>query len=287
MADPAGPAGRHVESRTMTPLRRLTTRLALALGALLLPALAAPAIASEQGCPGLVARRSLPIIPAAINKGEVGLTYIGHSTFLIETAGGLKIATDYNDYVRPSVVPDIATMNRAHSTHYSNNPDRGITTIMRGWNPDGGQAPAHDRQIGDVRVRNVVTNIRQWGGESSIMQGNSIFVFETADLCIAHLGHLHHTLTPEHLRQLGRIDIVLVPVDGSYTLDIEGMMEVLSALSAKLMIPMHFFGQSTLNRFLDKARERSWEVARQDSASLTVSRETLPGTPKVLVLKGH
>ena len=248
---------------------------------------AAPALAAEEGCPGLVASRSLPIVPAALAQREVGLTYVGHATFLIESAGGVKIATDYNDYVRPTVVPDVATMNRAHSTHYSTRPDPGIKTILRGWNPDGGEAPRWDQQIGDVRIRNVVTNIRQWGGETTIPQGNSIFVFEAADLCIAHLGHLHHTLTPEHLKQLGRIDVVLVPVDGSYTLDIDGMMEVLSALSPKLMIPMHFFGQHTLNRFLDRARDQKWEVARQESPYLVLSRETLPTSPRVVTLPGH
>ncbi len=243
--------------------------------------------AAEEGCPGLVARRSLPIIPAALAPNEVGLTFVGHATFLIETAGGVKIATDYNDYVRPSVTPDVATMNRAHSTHYSNNPDPGIKKVLRGWNPAGGRAPAYDERMGDVRIRNVVTNIRQWGGDSTVMEGNSIFVFEAADLCIAHLGHLHHTLTPEHLKQLGRIDVALVPVDGSYTLDIDGMMEVLSSMGPKLIVPMHFFGQSTLARFLDRARSKSWDTARLDSPSMTLSRETMPGTTRVVVLQGY
>ena len=269
-------------------MHAVMTRLARAAavtGAILLSA--APAGAAEEGCPGLVARRTLPIVPAALASEEVGLTYVGHSTFLIEAASGLKIATDYNDYVRPSVVPDVVTMNRAHSTHYSNNPDPGIRTVLRGWNPAGGQAPAYDERFGDVRIRNVVTNIRQWGAESTIPEGNSIFVFEAADLCIAHLGHLHHTLTPEHLKQLGRIDVVLVPVDGSYTLDLDGMMEVLSGLNARLMIPMHFFGPTTLNRFLDRSRGQSWDVGRQETPSLVLSRATLPMRPKVLVLPGY
>ena len=106
----------------------------------------------------------------------------------------------------------------------------------------------------DVRIRNVSTNIRSSGGATEY-DGNSIFVFETAQLCIAHLGHLHHTLSPEHLKQLGRIDVLLVPVDGSYTLETFDMMEVLRSINAPLMIPMHFFGPSTLNRFLGLAWE--------------------------------
>ena len=179
----------------MTAVRRIV----LILAALALSALSGAAVAADdQGCPGLVARRALPIVPASLETGEAGLTFVGHATFLIESAQGLRIVTDYNDYVRASVVPDVVTMNRAHSTHYSNNPEPGIGRILRGWNPDGGPAPSYDVQVRDVRIRNVVTNIRQWGTNETIPEGNSIFVFETADLCIAHLGHLHHTLTPEH-----------------------------------------------------------------------------------------
>lgn len=249
----------------------------------------APASASaqqEESCPGLVAQRALPIIPASLAPDEVQLTYVGHSTFLIETPGGIRIATDYNDYVRPSVVPDIATMNRAHSTHYTNNPDPAIKEVMRGWNPAGGPA-RHDLKMGDVHVRNVPTNIRQWGGDATVPDGNSIFVFEAADLCIAHLGHLHHTLTPEHLKQLGRIDVLLVPVDGSYTLDMDGMMEVIAAINPRLLVPMHFFGASTLNRFLARVEGQGFKVARRESPTATLSRASLPPTPTALVLPGY
>ena len=264
------------------------SRVATALSVLVVASLAAMApVRADEGCPGLVARRSLPIVPAAATDDAVRLTFVGHATFLIESPAGLKIATDYNDYVRPSAMPDVITMNRAHSTHYTNYPPPEIRTVLRGWTPDGGPAPRHDLRVEDVRIRNVVTNIRQWGTDETIFEGNSIFVFETADLCIAHLGHLHHTLTPDHLRQLGRIDVVLVPVDGSYTLDITGMMDVLRAMGARVMIPMHFFGPSTLNRFLDLAAGEGWGVVRNESATVSLSRALLPGRPEVVVLPGR
>ena len=266
----------------MSELAHRLVGLALALCALTAPL---PAISAQEGCPGLVARRALQIVPAALAANEVQLTFVGHATFLIETPGGVNIATDYNDYVRPPVTPDIVTMNRAHSTHYSNRPEPGIKQVLRGWNPEGRPA-RHDLQMGDVRIRNVVTNVRQWGGEQTIQDGNSIFVFEVADLCIAHLGHLHHTLTPEHLKQLGRIDVLLVPVDGSYTLDLDGMMEVVSALSPRIAIPMHFFSTSTLNRFVARAEQQRFAVERRSLPSVTLSREALPATPTVIVLPG-
>ena len=136
-----------------------------------------------------------------------------------------------------------------------------------------------------MRVRNVPTNIRSWSGGTE-RYGNSIFIFEIANLCIAHLGHLHHTLTQQQLNEIGRVDVVMAPVDGSYTLDLDGMMEVLTALKAPLILPMHYFGQYTLDRFLSRARQ-NWDVEIAEIPSLVVSKTTLPTRPKVLVLPGH
>jgi len=250
------------------------------------PSLGKPEMA--QSCPGLVAARP-PLVPAAfrlaaLQADQVRLTYIGHATFLIESPQLVRIATDYNDYVRPPVLPDIVTMNHAHTTHYTDHPDPGIKYVLRGWAEN--EKPARiDITYKDVRVRNVPTNIRRWDGGTEL-NGNSIFVFEIANLCIAHLGHLHHTLTQQQLNEIGRVDAVLVPVDGSYTLDLEGMVEVLHALKAPLMVPMHYFNAYTLQRFLDRVRQ-DWDVEIAEIPSIVLSKSTLPSKPKVLVLPGH
>jgi hypothetical protein len=111
------------------------------------------------------------VLRASLARDEVGLTFIGHSTFLIETLHGIRIATDYNDYVRAPAVPRVATMNKAHSTHFSRAPDPGIEHVLRGWNPAGGPA-RHDLTVGDVRIRNVSTNIRDYAGNTEY-DGNS------------------------------------------------------------------------------------------------------------------
>lgn len=222
--------------------------------------------------------------PEALKPSQVRLTFIGHATWLIESAAGVKAATDYNDYIRPPVVPDIATMNRAHTTHFSIAPDPSIGHILRGWNPDGGPA-RHDLTVSDLRVRNVPTNIRDWSG-GAMAYGNSIFVFEVAGLCIGHLGHLHHTLTEQQISQIGQLDVVMVPVDGSYTMDTAGMVEVLKTLRARLILPMHYFNPYTLERFLDRVRG-DFPVEMADSPVLVVSQATMPGTPKIVVLPGQ
>ena len=220
---------------------------------------------------------------AALGADEVGLTFVGHSTFLIESPKGVRIATDYNDHVRPRAIPDIATMNHAHDTHFSTRPDSRIVHVLKGWSEGSGKVQ-HDLPYSDTRVRSVPTNIRSGG--TTEFNGNSIFIFEISGLCIAHLGHLHHTLTGEHLKAIGQLDVVLVPVDGSFTMDMDGMIEVLQSLNAPLMIPMHYFGQSTLNRFIDRMSEK-YDVKRSDSPAITLSRATLPMRPTVMVLPGR
>lgn len=267
-------------------------RLALVAIAAVVAMPAMPAMAVDK-CLAVADGPKLPARPlveragmrvAQLKPGEVRISYVGHSTFQIDTPSGLAIATDYNDYVRPAKVPDVITMNRAHNTHYTDAPDPGIKHILRGWNPAGG-AIMHDVTVADVRIRNVSTNIRDYAGGTYVF-GNSIFIFEIADLCIAHLGHLHHTLTDQQHFQVGQIDVVMVPVDGSFTLDVDGMVEVLKTLRASLMIPMHYFSSYTLNRFLDRAKGE-FEVRSSEVPTVLVSRATLPKKPEILVLPGR
>ena len=281
---------------SVASLKIVLTAAAFALAAVhaqaqvVLPPGGAPATKPEmmQSCPGLVAARP-PLIPAAfrlaaLQADQLRITYVGHSTFLIESPQLVRIATDYNDYVRSPIVPDIVTMNHAHTSHYTDNPDSAIKHVLRGW-ADNEKPARIDMTFRDVRVRNVPTNIRTWGGATEF-HGNSIFVFEMANLCIAHLGHLHHTLTQQQLNEIGRVDVVMAPFDGNMTLDLEGMVEVLKALKAPLIIPMHYFSAFTLDRFLSRVRQ-DWEVQIGEVPSVLLSKATLPTKPKVLVLPGH
>ena len=265
---------------------RLAFAAPVVLAGLLWPAIASAQVADRCLAVSQAPPRTMPAAmrPASLGPAEVRLTFVGHATWLIESAGGVKVATDYNDYIRPPVIPDIATMNRAHTTHYSLFPDPGIKHVLRGWNPLGGPA-RHDLTLADVRVRNVATNIRDWSG-GAIAYGNSIFIFEVAGLCIGHLGHLHHTLTEQQVAHIGQLDVVMVAVDGSYTMDVEGVVETLKTLRARLILPMHYFNPYTLNRFLERIGN-DFPVERATEPTIIVSQPTLPTTPSILVLPGH
>lgn len=258
-----------------------------AIALLLLAALGSPAAAMMSHCialaqgPGFVhvARTGNSV---ARDESSVTIQYLTHSTFLI-SVDGLNIATDFTGYTGvPGLIPDVVTMNRAHSTHYTDYPDPAIPHVLRGWNPDGGPAE-HFLVLDDLLVRNVSTDIRGGYGDSG-KYGNSIFVFEAKGMCIAHLGHLHHEPTEEQYAALGRMDIVMAPVDGGMTLSLADMTRVLKRVKAAIVIPMHWFGRYTLEAFLD-SMSSDFHIIREEGNSLAVSLHTLPNEPEIVVLE--
>lgn len=267
--------------RVIDPGRLAAIVLSLAVFVLAQPAFAicqlvagAPYVAPHEG--------EMRVWRAELQTGEVQIRYIGHSTFELETPGGVRIATDYNDSVRPFLPPTVATMNGAHTTHYSLSPDPSIEHLLYGWNPEGGPMD-HDLTVEDVRIRNIQTNIRGWDGETRRL-GNSIFIFETADLCLAHLGHLHHRLTKDDLTRLGQIDVVFAAIDNSSTLRLDSLMDVLENIGPAMVIPMHFHFAGALPAFMGRATEAGYEIVRAETPKLVLSRATLPAKPTVYIM---
>ncbi len=205
---------------------------------------------------------------AAAKIDEVAITYAGHSTYYIETPAGVRIATDYSGAYTTGRLPDVVTMNRAHSTHYSLFPDSRIPHVLHGWGDDG-QPVRIALRVGDVLIRNVTTDIRRYYGDDSngemIKDGNSIFIFEVAGLCIGHLGHLHHKLDESHYAAIGRLDIVMVPIDGGAQ-------------------PMHRF-MTPLDDFMRRIGQQ-FEIDMRTERTLRISRDSLPSAPTVIILDG-
>lgn len=213
---------------------------------------------------------------------EVRLHYVGHSTYLLETAGGLTVATDFTGFVGPDITPDIVTMNRAHISHWTPNPDPAISHVLKGWGEEAGRPANHYLDLGEIVVRNVTTDIRAGAG-ARIKDENSIFIFEVAGLCIGHLGHLHHEPSDEHYALMGRMDVVMVPVDGGRTLDVPTMIRVMKRIKARVVLPMHWFGDGTLTFFLTGMKD-AFRIERPGGNATTVSLMDLPREPTIIVL---
>lgn len=212
----------------------------------------------------------------------IRLHYISHASFLLQTPRGLSAVTDFTGFVgNVDFLPNIVTMNHAHSTHYTAFPDPAIPHVLRGWGPFG-EGIDHHLDLGEMLVRNIPTDIRSGGGVEP--RGNSIFVFEVAGLCIGHLGHLHHEPTAEQYAAIGRLDVVVAAVDGGVTLDLPTMVKVMQRFKSRIVIPMHWFIDGSLGRFLT-GMEAEFDVVVTDSSELVVSLDKLPARPTVMVLR--
>ncbi len=277
----------------MTPRRRLRTALLAVLAALaafLLPGAARAAncfpVAGLPGAPHPALQRAsfqkapAPLAQAAqapmgfLARGTAELTFLGHSSFLLRTPLAVTAITDYNGMNRAGFAPDIVTMNHAHSSHYTDFIEPGVKHVLRGWaTPEAGY-PRHDLRLRDLRVRNVATDIRDFQGGTEFA-GNSIFIFETDEICLAHFGHLHHGLTPDRIGRIGQIDVAMVPVDGSMTLPHEEMAKAVLTLGPRMVVPMHAFGAFSLNRFAALMQGKGYAIRRADGPSFTVTRDVL------------
>jgi L-ascorbate metabolism protein UlaG (beta-lactamase superfamily) len=213
---------------------------------------------------------------------KVNIRYATHSTYRITSPGGLVIATDFAGRAGTGRLPDVVTMNHAHTTHYTMSPDPGIQNVLKGWPTDGIPANYH-MELADVLIRNVTSDIYRSG---ILIQenGNSIFIFEIAGLCIGHVGHLHHTLTSEHFAAIGRLDILMVPVDGSVTMSVEGMSELARQFRSSIILPMHWFSGFSLQRFLQNMSE-NFAIDIRNESDMDASLFSLPSTPTVVVLE--
>lgn len=220
-------------------------------------------------------------MPVEGRGDPVTITYAGHSTYVIRTPAGVTIATDYSGVYGNDPLPRVVTMNKAHSTHYSMNPDPAIEHVLPGWG-ENSEPASHSVMVDDVYIRNVTTDINRYG----LMEpnANSIFIFEVAGLCIGHLGHLHHRLEDAHYAAIGRLDVLMVPIDGGLTLSLDGMSEIARRLSSSIILPMHRHA-TPLSEFTSRMGA-GFDLDFRDTAGLSVSIDTLPRRPTIVVLRG-
>lgn len=237
-----------------------------------------PVEAACQDVP--VARGLLPSAYAAEADADAILQYFGHNFFQLTTRQGTRIVMDPmapGRYPTPSLTPHVVTVGREHPNHNYVELAQGSPVILRGLI----QAENDWNRI-HTRVREVLISsipIYQ-NGVAGALKG-AAFVFDLGPLCIVHLGDLSHRLTAEQLQQIGRVDVALVPIDGTYTMDPETAREVLQQLSPRLAIPMHYRD----NPILLEAFVRGLATRRVNSDTLFISKAALPAATELVVLR--
>ena len=98
---------------------------------------------------------------------------------------------------------------------------------------------------------------------------------------IAHLGDLGHTLSDEQLERLGRLDVLMIPIGGFYTIGSKTAAEIVKVLAPRVVVPMHYKGEGfgfdvleTRDNFLKMMDN----VKYFDCRSIIIEAETEPMT---------
>lgn len=160
------------------------------------------------------------------------ITYYGHSQFLLESADGFRVFTDPCRIGYPLCREPIDAVTISHGHHDHNDAaaltgspcivDKAGTYSLSGDTSVLAIPSVHDNQGGAQRGSNLIMKI--------VMD----------DLSIVHLGDQGDQLTKEQISALGRVDILLVPVGGHFTIDAEGAAKIVRNLKPTVVIPMHY-----------------------------------------------
>lgn len=152
------------------------------------------------------------------------LTWMGHACFTLEQDGYTVITDPYTgvEGYPPLAVSAHAVFCSHH--HFDHDAVDCVTLLKEGNSP--------------FTIREVPSFHDDQGG--SLRGTNTIRVFTAGDVSVVHLGDLGHQLTEEQLAAIGKVDGVLVPVGGVYTVDAQGAKQVCQAIGPKWVVPMHY-----------------------------------------------
>lgn len=171
---------------------------------------------------------------------EIKIRWIGQACFLITTSDGTKILLDpmeAKDYRFPKgTSADIVTVSHNHFDHNQVNLVSGDPKVFYGCNPNTDEINLINTKVKGIQIY-TVPSFHDPGHHGN----NALFVFEVDGIRIAHLGDLGTTLTEKQIKDIGRIDILMIPVGGKYTIAGEDADEVIDQLHVQgYVIPMHF-----------------------------------------------
>lgn len=163
------------------------------------------------------------------------IRYLGHAFFTLTLENGTVIAMDPYDelyqYPQRRIPADIVTMSHHH---YDHDGIAAITTECQTFDTAG----VHVLHAQGVTITGIPTFHDHHQGEH---RGNNLFfVVEAEGLRIGHAGDLGHLPTPEQLKKIGKLDILLLPVGGKYTVDAKEAVQVWQMIQPTVCIPMHY-----------------------------------------------
>ena len=212
------------------------------------------------------------------------ITWYGHAAFLIETEGQRIIldpfspSSGYDPIDEPA---DILAMSQDDDRFHSHAESvQGNPTVLIGRDMSGEPAVVNGVTFRAVPV---------WEDADRTKNKHGMFVIEAEGLRLTHLGDLGHALNDEEMAAIAGTDILLALAGGIHTIALESLADLIDTLKPRIIIPMHYqtgkvlLDIKTLDAFL--AHIPAEIVDRRDETWLEVTRDTLPASPRVIVLK--
>ncbi len=207
----------------------------------------------------------------------------GHASFTITSADGMVIITDPYEpegfggaisYSPISDTPDVVTVSHDHADHNYVDGFSGDFVVVR----DSGTAKGID-------FKAIAAYHDDSGG--SERGDNNIFVFTVDGIRICHLGDLGHILSPDLVKEIGRVDILLIPIGGTFTIDPDGASHVMKDLNPRILMPMHYktekcgFPLAALADFLYGKEDM---VVNVKASETEITADSLPSKLEIWVL---
>jgi len=204
----------------------------------------------------------------------VVVEWLGHSCFLV-TGTRVKIVVDPFEssprftYPPVTATADLVLVTHEHFDHNNVGAVRGNPSIIRG--PGQWKSP--------IPIKGLEASHGPRRGTTAI------YIFQVDGLNLCHLGDLGEIPDSKLAREIGSVDVLMIPVGGVYTIDHSGADEVLKILNPKLAIPMHYKTES-VGLSLDpvsKFTRGKTNVRFESGSSISISKESLPASTTIVV----
>ena len=211
------------------------------------------------------------------------IKYLGHSSFLMTESTGTAVVCDpYGSevgFVMPPVRADAVTVSHHHYDHDNVSAVSGSPVVLdreQGYSLPGVEIQAiksfHDERLGALRGENV------------------IFKFRMDGLDVCHLGDLGEDCSPELIEAILPVNVLLIPVGGTYTIDAAMAKEYVDRIMPDVVIPMHYrtkFCTLDIDK-VDEFLERFDDGAdiEKGANEISLSREDIDGErTKIIVME--
>ncbi len=200
----------------------------------------------------------------------------GHACW--EITDDITVVTDPHDgrsigIPAPSVAGDIILISHDHYDHNS----------VKSVEKEGSKVVTDERKrnIENVEIKGIQAFHDECSGEKR--GKNIIYKFVIDGVTFCHLGDLGHDLDEGQIQQIGDVDILFVPVGGTFTVDAKQAWDIIEKIRPKITIPMHYkigglsLPIASIDPFLEKNKHRLLKVGNE----IDIEKEDLPTEPEV------